>query len=70
MITGVAIGDVKYDKTVVGAPLPDVLSKTALIFLTLDVLSNAPNSPVVVNLDFWNESDGNAVGSILRNSSA
>ena len=65
VITGVAIGDVKYDKTVVGAPLPDVLSKTALIFLTLDVLSNAPNSPVVVNLDFWNESDGNAVGSIL-----
>ena len=66
-ITGVAIGDVKYDKTVVGAPLPNVFSKTALTLLTLDVRSSAPNNPTVVNLDFWNESNGNAVGSTLPN---
>jgi hypothetical protein len=31
--------------------------------LTLDVLSNAPNDPTLVNLNFWNESLGTAVGS-------
>jgi hypothetical protein len=33
-----------------------VLSETFLTFLTLDVLSNQPNNPTFVNLDFWNES--------------
>ena len=37
-------------------PLPNVLSKTSLTFLTLDVLSNQPNNPTFVNLDFCNES--------------
>jgi hypothetical protein len=57
-ITGVAIGDVKFDKTVAGDPLPDVFSKTALTFLTLDVASSQPNNPTFVNLDFTNESAG------------
>jgi hypothetical protein len=56
-ITGVQIGDVKFDRTVsAAAPLPNVLSKTALTFLTLDVRSSQPNSPTFVNLDFTNES--------------
>jgi len=62
-ITGLQIGDVRFDKTAAGDPLPNVLSKTALIFLTLNVLANQPNDPTLVNLDFWNESLGNAVGS-------
>ena len=55
-ITGVQVGDVRFDKTTPGAPLPNVLSETFLIFLTLDVRSNQPNNPTFVNLDFWNES--------------
>jgi hypothetical protein len=56
-ITGVQIGDVKFDRTVsAAAPLPNVLSKTALTFLTLDVRSSQPNNPTFVNLDFTNES--------------
>jgi hypothetical protein len=62
-ITGVQIGDVRFDKTTAGAPLPNVLSKTSLTFLTLDVLSNAPNDPTFISLDFWNESLGTATGS-------
>jgi hypothetical protein len=62
-VTGVQIGDVRFDKTVAGAPLPNILSRTAITFLTLDVLSNQPNSPTFINLDFWNESLGSAVGS-------
>jgi hypothetical protein len=62
-ITGTQIGDVRFDKTTAGAPLPDVLSKTSLTFLTLNVRANAPNFPVDLNLNFWNESAGGAVGS-------
>jgi hypothetical protein len=53
---GVQVGDVKFDKTTSGAPLPNVLSETFLIFLTLDALPNRPNSPTFVGLDFYNES--------------
>ena len=56
-ITGVQVGDVRFDKTVAGLPTPNVLSETWLTFLTLDVLSNQPNNSVFVDLDFWNESD-------------
>jgi hypothetical protein len=56
-ITGVQVGDVKFDKTTPGAPLPNVLNETFLTFLTLDVRSNQPNNPTFVNLDFWNESN-------------
>jgi hypothetical protein len=60
-LTGVQIGDVKFDRAVsAAAPLPDVLSKTALVFLTLDVRAGQPNSPTFVNLDFTNESLGTA----------
>jgi hypothetical protein len=62
-ITGGQIGDVRFDKTTAAAPLPNVLSRTSLIFLTLNVAANQPNDPTLVNLDFWNESLGNAVGS-------
>jgi hypothetical protein len=56
-ITGVQIGDVKFDRTVSAVnPAPNVLSKTALTFLTLDVRSSQPNNPTFVNLDFTNES--------------
>jgi hypothetical protein len=62
-ITGVAIGDVRFDKTTPGLPLPNVLSRTSLTLLTLDVLSDLPNNPTFVDINFWNESLGNAVGS-------
>jgi hypothetical protein len=55
-ITGSFAGDVRFDKTVAGAPLPNVLSETFITFLTLDVLSNLPNNPTFVPLQFWNES--------------
>src|SRR5438445_584156 len=53
-ITGSFAGDVRFDKTVAGAPLPNVLSETFITFLTLDVLSNLPNNPTFVPLQFWN----------------
>jgi hypothetical protein len=56
MITGSFAGDVRFEKTVAGAPLPNVLSETFITFLTLDVLSNLPNNPTFVPLQFWNES--------------
>jgi len=55
-ITGSFAGDVRFDKTVAGAPLPNALSTTFITFLTLDVLSNLPNNPTFVPLQFWNES--------------
>src|SRR6516162_212680 len=62
-LTGVAIGDVRFDKTTPGAPLPNVLSRSSLTLLTLDVLSDLPNNPTFVGIHFWNESLGSAVGS-------
>jgi len=62
-VTGVQIGDVRFDKMAAGSPPPNILGKTNLNFLTLDIRSNAPNSPTFVNLNFWNESLGSAVGS-------
>src|SRR3984893_1132611 len=56
MITGSFAGEVRFDKTVAGAPLPNALSTTFSTFLTLDVLSNLPNNPTFVPLQFWNES--------------
>jgi hypothetical protein len=55
-ITGSFAGDVRFDKTVAGVPLPNALSTTFITFLTLDVLSNLPNNPTFVPLQFWNES--------------
>jgi hypothetical protein len=56
-ITGVAVGDVRFDKTAAGNPPPDIFSITSLTFLTLDVRSNQPNNPTFVDMDFYNESD-------------
>ena len=56
-VAGEQIGDVRFDKTSPGAPPPNVLSETFLIFLTLDVRSNQPNNPTFIPLDFYNESD-------------
>jgi hypothetical protein len=55
-ITGSFAGDVRFDKIAAGAPLPNVLGETFITFLTLDVLSNLPNNPTFVPLQFWNES--------------
>jgi hypothetical protein len=55
-LTGEFVGDVRFDKTTPGAPLPNVLGATFITFLTLDVLSNLPNNPTFVPLQFWNES--------------
>jgi len=55
-ITGSFYGDVRFDKTAAGGPLPDVQSRTVITFLTLDVRSNRPNNPTFVNLNFYNES--------------
>jgi len=54
-ITGSFYGDVRFDKTAPGAPLPDVQSRTFITFLTLDVRSNRPNNPTFVPLNFYNE---------------
>jgi hypothetical protein len=54
-ITGSFYGDVRFDKTAAGAPLPDVQSRTFITFLTLDVRSNRPNNPTFVPLNFYNE---------------
>src|SRR6516164_1012516 len=65
-VTGVQIGDVRFDRITSSSALaiaPNILSRTNLNFLTLDVLSNQPNDPVFINLNFWNESLGLAVGS-------
>jgi hypothetical protein len=62
-VSSVQIGDVRFDKTAPGTPLPNILGRTSITFLTLDINSNAPNSPVDLNLNFWNESNELAVGS-------
>jgi hypothetical protein len=54
-ITGSFYGDVRFDKTAPGAPLPDIQSRTTITFLTLDVRSNRPNNPTFVPLNFYNE---------------
>jgi hypothetical protein len=59
-ITGSFAGDVRFDKIAAGTPLPNVLSTTWITFLTLDVLSNLPNNPTFVPLQFWNETLGGA----------
>jgi hypothetical protein len=52
-VTGQVTGDVRFD-----APSPPASPgfgvSSALILLTLDVRSNAPNFPTFVDLDFWN----------------
>jgi hypothetical protein len=49
-VTGQVTGDVRFD-----APSPPAGPvSSALILLTLDVRSNAPNFPTFVDLDFWN----------------
>jgi hypothetical protein len=54
-LTDTQVGDVRFDKTSAGNPLPNVLSLTSLNFLTLDVLSGQPNNPTFVPLNFYNE---------------
>jgi len=58
-VTGVQIGDLKFDRTVSSsstALTPDVLSETFLDFLTLDVVSGRANSTTFVPYLFFNES--------------
>lgn len=48
-ITGKIFGTVRYED----APPPLPSNQTRLILLTLDVVSNLPNAPTFVNLDFF-----------------
>ena len=57
-ITGQFFGNVRFDKIAAGGPLPNVLSQTFLILLTLDVRTNLPNLATYVPLLFYNESFG------------
>jgi hypothetical protein len=49
-VSGTIFGNVRYD-----LPLFATNVSTSLTLLTLDVLSNLPNNPVYVNLNFYNE---------------
>jgi hypothetical protein len=49
-VTGVIFGDVTYDRPI-GAASPRA---TTLTLLTLDVLSNRPNNPTFVDINFYN----------------
>jgi hypothetical protein len=65
-VTGVQIGDVRFDRvasSTLPAIAPNVLGRTNLNLLTLDVLSGKANAQTVVDLNFSNESLGTAVGS-------
>jgi hypothetical protein len=55
-VTGTIIGDVKFtnDHPSAGFPSP---STSYLVMLTLDVLTDFPNLPVEVNINWWNESN-------------
>jgi hypothetical protein len=63
-VTGVLIGDVKFDNDTPrasGGPTPiNAFSETFLIFMTLDVLSGHSNPPVFVPITFWNETKAGA----------
>ncbi|MBV8121213.1 MAG: hypothetical protein JO081_14905 [Alphaproteobacteria bacterium] len=56
-LTDVQVADVRFDKPAPGAPLPNILSNTALVFLTVDVQSGLPNNPIFVPLSFYNEKE-------------
>jgi hypothetical protein len=53
-VSGKIFGNVRYD--VPGTATPFTVS-TSLTLLTLDVLSNLPNNPVFVDLNFYNENE-------------
>jgi hypothetical protein len=59
-VTGTLFGDVKFDNEApahTGLPTPaNAFSQTVLVFLTLDVNSNASNQPTFVPITFYNES--------------
>jgi hypothetical protein len=62
-VTGVLIGDVKFDNDTprTSGPTPtDAFSDTFLIFLTLDVVSGHSNPPIFVPITFWNETKAGA----------
>jgi hypothetical protein len=62
-VTGVLIGDVKFDNDTprTSGPTPtNAFSDTFLIFLTLDVSSGHSNQPVFVPITFWNETKAGA----------
>jgi len=59
-VSSVNYGDVRFDRTTPGLGVlngaTEVLSQTALVFLTLDVISGRHNDPTWVDLLFYNES--------------
>jgi hypothetical protein len=57
-LTSMQTGDVRFDNPSPGSGLvPNVLSETFLIFLTLDVRSGLPNNPIFLPLVFYNENE-------------
>ena len=57
-LTSMQTGDVRFDNPAPGSGLvPNVLSETFLIFLTLDVRSGLPNNPIFLPLVFYNENE-------------
>ena len=68
-LTGTVFGAVRYQQNELeplkpNSPLvPTATNRTDLIFLTLDVLSNRPNEPTYVDLQFYNEKEDLLSGS-------
>jgi hypothetical protein len=50
------MGDVKFTNDPASGALP-IRSASFLTLLTLDVLSDFPNNPTIVNINWWNESN-------------
>jgi hypothetical protein len=55
-VTGVVIGDVKFDNPSASSLYP-IASTSYLVLLTLDVLTDFPNNPTEVDINWWNESE-------------
>jgi hypothetical protein len=55
-VTHTVIGDVKFTNDPASGAFP-IRSTSFLTLLTLDVKSDFPNNPVIVNINWWNESN-------------
>ena len=55
-VTGTIIGDVKFTNDPASGAFP-IRSGSFLTLLTLDVLSDFPNYPTIVDIDWWNEGE-------------
>jgi hypothetical protein len=55
-VSHTVIGDVKFTNDPASGAFP-IRSASFLTLLTLDVLSDFPNNPTIVNINWWNESN-------------